>query len=287
MAESSATRNTKPAAGANRKRPNNFWGRRDVRDAVSAGRMDNVWAVELRRGGAVRYLLDQRRQGQPGARRHEQSVARRSKKDATRTPRKKKPGQQCGENLAAEQQGDEAMETEEEPKQAPTRSGQRLTNFNKAIGHLRRLVFRRWVAGAKRLQQERTQQQQAEAAAAAATAAAAEQLQQAEARAEAAAAAAAAAAVEYEARIAAVIKERDHLRRCASHWKMKLDERHEQRAEDGPPPSPLPPRTAAKRAADEEHRALEEASEILAAKARGKGGGKGGSERHGGRGGSG
>jgi len=131
------------------------------------------------------------------------------------------------------------------------------------------------------------QQQQAEAAAAAAAAAAAEQQQQAEARAEAAAAAAAAAAVEYEARIAAVTQERDHLRRCASHWKMKFDELHEQRAEDGPPPSPLPSRTAAKRPADEEHRALEEASEILAAKGRGKGGGKGSSERHGGRGGSG
>ena len=246
------------------------WSRRAARRALQAGTVRNgVYAVELRPGGAVRYIL-QRRQGTHDTDIEDVRRVEAARKDGTvrqkrdrGAPKSAEPAVESAETAGA----DASMVVDQAGSSKQLgRSRARLVGYGKAMGFLKSLVFKRWMEAVQQEKQQKQEQQRAEAAAAA----------------EAATAAAAAAAREQE--LAALRRELTEARAAL---------RSERRAKEGlqkrePPPKrpqspaqdhdadmdgsePLPTMSAAFK----ERRLLEDASEALAAKGRGRPGGRG------------
>ena len=132
------------------------WSQRAACRALKTGkRQTGVYAIELRPGGSVRFLLWR---GDPGGQAGQTGdVREKARKDSA-------------EDVPAD--GDEMM-VESGPSRA-ARSQQRLANFGKAMGHLKQLIFRRWKAAVQQEKQQRTEREQAEAVTRAEAAAAAE-----------------------------------------------------------------------------------------------------------------
>ena len=130
------------------------WSQRAACRALKTGkRQTGVYAVELRPGGSVRFLLWR---GDPGGQAGQTGdVREKARKDSA-------------EDVPADK-----MMVESGPSRA-ARSQQRLASFGKAMGHLKQLIIRRWKAAVQQEKQQRTEREQAEAVTRAEAAAAAE-----------------------------------------------------------------------------------------------------------------
>ena len=130
------------------------WSQRAACRALKTGkRQTGVYAIELRPGGSVRFLLWR---GDPGGQAGQTGDVR----------------EQAREDSAEDVPADKMM-VESGPSRA-ARSQQRLASFGKAMGHLKQLIFRRWKAAVQQEKQQRTEREQAEAVTRAEAAAAAE-----------------------------------------------------------------------------------------------------------------
>ena len=152
------------------------WSQRAASRALKAGkRHDGVYAVELRPGGSVRYLLW--RGGPDGqAGRAGDGWENIARKDVVVSRSACASGTHTGSKKSTEETPADIdeMAVDGGNSSRATRGQQRLASFGKAMGHLKQLVFKRWRAAVQQEKQQRMEREQAEAAARAKAAAAAE-----------------------------------------------------------------------------------------------------------------
>ena len=153
------------------------WTRRAASRALQTGkRQSGVYAVELRPGGAARFILQRRedtgRLDTQGRQRddkpREQRAGRRHHTASEELPN----AENTSEGEAADTD-EMAVDAGQETSKAKHRSQQRLASHGKAMGFLKGLVFKRWIGAVQQEKQQREQQRRAEAAAGAEAAAAA------------------------------------------------------------------------------------------------------------------
>jgi type II secretory pathway pseudopilin PulG len=151
------------------------WSRRAARRALQTGeRHRGVHSVELRPGGAVRYIYAWRQGQASSGHKQVKQVETACKRGTAQQHRvfdtEKQVGPTVGPAEAAGNSGDMDVDQAWSSKQLG-RSRARLASYGKAMGFLKGLVFKRWIEAVKQQKQQRQQQQQAEAAAAAQAAA--------------------------------------------------------------------------------------------------------------------
>ena len=153
------------------------WTRRAASRALQTGkRQSGVYAVELRPGGAARFILQRRedtgRLDTQGRQRddkpREQRAGRRHHTASEELPNAENTSE--GEAAHTDEM---AVDAGQETSKAKQRSQQRLASHGKAMGFLKGLVFKRWIGAVQQEKQQREQQRRAEAAAGAEAAAAA------------------------------------------------------------------------------------------------------------------
>jgi len=151
------------------------WSQRAACRALKAGRRhDGVYAVELRPGGSVRYLLWRGGpDGQAGRAGDGQEIDR---KNVVASRSACASGMHTSSKASAEETpaDDDEMAVDGGNSSRVTRSQKRLANFGKAMCHVKQLVLKRWRAAVQQEKQQRMEREQAEAAARAKAAAATE-----------------------------------------------------------------------------------------------------------------
>ena len=153
------------------------WTRRAASRALQTGkRQSGVYAVELRPGGAARFILQRRddtgRLGTQGRQWGDKPHAPSADRQHLTASEDMPDADNTSEGEAANTDN-MAVDAGQETSKAKQRSQRRLASHGKALGFLKGLVFKRWIGAVQQEKQQREQQRRAEAAASAEAAAAA------------------------------------------------------------------------------------------------------------------